>query len=88
MLAGEESLTSYEWRSRMSRRFFCKLCGIHVFGRGHLKELGGDFVSVNFNALDDLDVSQLTVTYWDGRHDNWYAGTRATPWPIVAAPGQ
>ena len=82
LLAGADSLTVYEWGGKISRRFFCKHCGIHTFARGHLKELGGDYVSVNLNALDDIDVAQLNPMHWDGRHNNWYAGTRPTPWPI------
>ena len=86
LLSGEASLGAYEWGSKMSRRYFCNRCGIHVFGRGHLDVLGGDFVSINLNALDDIDVGQLAITFWDGRHDNWRAGTRPMPWPVVAPP--
>jgi hypothetical protein len=86
LLAGEESLSTYEWGLKTSRRFFCKHCGVHAFGRGHLKELGGDYVSINLNALDDIDVGTVALSYWDGRHNNWYAGTRPTPWPIGEAP--
>jgi hypothetical protein len=82
LLVGEESLGVYEWGAKISKRFFCKHCGIHCFGRGHLEEVGGDYVSVNFNCLDDLDPNQLKVVYWDGRHNNWEAGPRPTPWPI------
>jgi hypothetical protein len=85
LLSGEESLSMYEWGGKTGKRFFCKQCGIHVFGRGHLKELGGDYASVNLNAIDDIDVGTLTVSHWDGRHNNWYAGTRPTPWPIAPA---
>ena len=83
LLAGEEHLSSYEWGYKVSRRFFCKHCGVQCFGRGHLKELGGDYVSVNFNTLDDYDPGEAKVVYWDGRHDNWHAGSRSTPWPIA-----
>jgi hypothetical protein len=83
LLAGAESLSEYEWGAKISRRFFCKHCGIHCFGRGHLKELGGDYVSINFNTLDDVDPAGVNVAYWDGRHDNWQAGTRDAPWPIA-----
>lgn len=55
---------------------------MHCFGRGHLEELGGDYVSVNVNTLDDIDPSLLQVVYLDGRHNNWDAGPRSTPWPI------
>jgi hypothetical protein len=47
--------------------------------------LGGDFVSVNLNCIDGFDASQTKLVHWDGRHDNWSAGTRATPWPIGTA---
>jgi hypothetical protein len=82
VLAGEESLGAYEWGMKVSRRHFCKTCGVHCFASGHLAELGGDYVSVNLLTLDDVDPKDIAVTYWDGRHDNWHAGTRDTPWPI------
>ena len=83
LLAGAESLSTYEWGAKMSKRFFCKHCGVHCYGSGHLAELGGDFVSVNLNCLDGVELSQAKVSYWDGRHNNWQAGVRSTPWPIV-----
>jgi hypothetical protein len=81
----EAELGQYAWGGMTATRFFCKQCGIHCFLRGHLPELGGDYVSVNLNCLDDIDVSDLKVVYWDGRHNNWEAGARDTPWPIAAA---
>lgn len=84
LVSGEEHLSSYEWASKMSKRFFCKECGVHCFGRGHLAQLGGDFVSININTLDDVELTDLKVVYWDGRHNNWEAGPRGTPWPMLA----
>jgi hypothetical protein len=83
LLAGEGSLSFYEWGHKISRRFFCKHCGIHCFGRGFLAEVGGDFVSVNYNCLENVELSELKVGYWDGRHNNWYGGLRDRPWPIL-----
>jgi hypothetical protein len=83
--AGAHSLSTYEWGGRISKRYFCRQCGIHCFGRGYLAELGGDYVSVNLNCLDDVDPSGAKLAYWDGRHDNWRAGTRSQPWPIFPA---
>src|SRR5882724_12546388 len=80
LLSGADSITQYAWGTKCGTRSFCKHCGIHCFGDGHLKELGGDFVSINYNSLDDVDPIDVNVAYWDGRHDNWQAGTRATPW--------
>lgn len=80
LLTGASELTAYP--NAVGSRYFCKHCGIQCFGRGHLEELGGDFVSVNVNALDDVDAGQLSPMHWDGRHDNWHAGLRPTPWPV------
>ncbi len=85
LLAGADSLASYEWGGRNTRFYFCTRCGIHLFGRGHLEELGGDYVGVNVHCLDGIDPATLTVIYWDGRHDNWDAGPRTSPWPVQAA---
>ncbi len=84
LLKGEHDLGEYIWGSRVGAYVFCKHCGVHAFSRGHLDILGGDFVSVNVNCLDEVDSNQLPLEYWDGRHDNWAAGSRNTPWPIHA----
>lgn len=82
LLAGDDALGAYAWGAKISTRYFCKHCGVHCFGRGHLAELGGDFVSVNANTLEDVDPSRLPSVFWDGRHDNWQAGPRDVPWPV------
>jgi hypothetical protein len=85
LVEGEESLGEYRWGAKISTRFFCKACGVHCFGRGHLDVLGGDYVSVNLNTLDDVDLLGVKVVHWDGRHDNWMAGPRDAPWPLFSA---
>lgn len=82
LLTPERELSTYSI-SPVATRYFCPKCGIHCFGRGDIPELGGAFVSVNLSTLDDVDVGQLDYRHWDGRHDNWQAGTRQTPWPIA-----
>ena len=84
VLAGEASLGVYEWGARIGKRYFCTTCGAHPFMRGHLAQLGGDFAAVNVNCLDDVDPSTLALGHWDGRHDNWQAGTAPKPWPVFA----
>ncbi len=74
LIKGEADLGSYEWGHKVSRRHFCKHCGVQVFGKGELAELGGAFVSINVNTVDGLEVHDLPVMWWDGRHDNWQAG--------------
>jgi len=77
----ESKLSMYEWGGKISQRYFCKRCGVHCFGRGHLEQLGGDYVSVNLNCLDDIDLRDVSVIFWDGRHNNWQGGPRKEPWP-------
>lgn len=83
LLAGADALGTYEFGGKTMERHFCRYCGVHCYGRGHLAELGGDYVSVNLGCLDDADPRDTNVVYWDGRHDNWHAGPRPTPWPIT-----
>jgi hypothetical protein len=81
LLAGRDSLATYQWGAKIGTRHFCKICGVFVYVAGHLAEVGGDFVTVSLNCLDEVDVDLLPVIYWDGRHDSWDAGPRPTPWP-------
>lgn len=72
LLSGEGDLTRY---GRGVEHLFCKHCGIQPLGRGHIKEIGGDFVSVNLACLDDLDPSELAeapVRYFNGRDNDWF----------------
>jgi hypothetical protein len=84
LLSGEDSLRTYEWGAKISTRFFCGHCGVHCFGRGYLEEIGGHYVAVNLNCIDGFDPAEAPVIYWDGRHNNWEAGPRPTPWPVSA----
>jgi hypothetical protein len=82
LLSGERNLTAYEWGGKTAKRYFCKTCGVSCFSRGHLDQLGGEYVALNLNALDDIDPANVKVGYSDGRHNNWQAGMRDRPWPI------
>jgi len=83
LLSGERNLTAYEWGGKTTQRHFCKTCGVSCFSRGHLEQLGGDYVALNLNALDDIGPAEVKVRYSDGRHNNRRAGMRDRPWPIA-----
>ncbi|MBU8896057.1 GFA family protein [Corallococcus sp. H22C18031201] len=84
LVAGAEHLGEFRKEGSLNSRSFCKHCGVQCFGAGYVEELGGAFVSVNINCIDEVDVGQLTIGYWDGRHNNWAAGLRSKPWPVFA----
>jgi hypothetical protein len=44
LLQGKESLSDYQFGSNSIHHLFCSGCGVKSFGRGHLEELGGDFL--------------------------------------------
>ena len=74
LLAGETALSDYQFSRKIAHHLFCKHCGVRTFARGYVKEVGGDFVSVQLAALDNVDLQELIaapVRYADGRHDNW-----------------
>jgi hypothetical protein len=79
--SGEEALSDYQFGGRMAHHLFCRTCGVRGFGRGYLDVLGGDWVTVQLSALDDLDPTDWAdapVTYCDGRNDNWYEAPAQT----------
>jgi hypothetical protein len=75
LLAGEQSLSEYQFGSKSARHLFCKHCGVRSFGRGYIEQIGGDYVSVQLGSLDSVAPGELIeapIQYFDGRHDNWW----------------
>ncbi len=81
LLAGQDNLSVYEFGGHTAERVFCKTCGIHCYSPGDLEQLGGAYVAVNVNCIDNFEVVESAVVYFDGRHDKWDAGT-TVPWPV------
>lgn len=76
LLAGGNDLTDYQFGTKAGHHYFCKHCGVRSFGRGHVPEIGGDYVAVQLLALDNADPSELVqapVQFADGRNNNWGA---------------
>jgi len=81
LLAGDDSLSDYRFASKQGAHLFCKHCGVRSFESGHLKEVGGDYVSVKLNCLDDVDPAELAgapVNYYNGRDNKWWEAPAET----------
>jgi hypothetical protein len=76
LLAGEDALGVYQFGAKVAHHLFCRHCGVHVFGRSHVEEIGGDYVSVRLSTLDDVtpvELAQVPVKYMNGRDNAWWA---------------
>jgi hypothetical protein len=74
LIAGEDALSDYRFGSKSMHHLFCRHCGVRPFGRGHIDVLGGDIYAINLACLDGVDDRELAdapVRYFDGRNDNW-----------------
>ena len=75
LLSGADALSDYQFGSKAGHHLFCKHCGVRSFGRGFIKEMGGEFVSVKLCCLDDVNPDELAsvpVMFCDGRANNWW----------------
>lgn len=75
LLSGESELSDYQFGTLSAHWPFCKTCGVRAFGHGDIPEIGGKYVSVKVNCLDDVSPGELLaapVHYCDGRNNNWW----------------
>jgi len=74
LLAGADALSDYQFASKQGHHLFCRHCGLRSFTRGHVPQIGGDFVSINIACLDDVpdaELAALPVRYSNGRDNDW-----------------
>jgi hypothetical protein len=66
-------LTQYTFGGGKNHHFFCKCCGVRVFGVGNDTPIGKMY-GVNLGCVEGVseeELSRLRVTYVDGLHDRW-----------------
>lgn len=72
---GESELSDYQWGQKVGHAYFCKHCGVRVFGRGNIPEIGGEYASIVLAALDDLppgELAEAPIKYFNGRDNDWF----------------
>lgn len=77
LITGEEKLCDYRpqpslWPAGDVNHYHCANCGTHVFSRGYLDQMGGNFWAVNVSCLDDASEAELgaaPIIYEDGKND-------------------
>ncbi len=75
LIAGADAVSNYQFGSKQGSHLFCKTCGVRTFERGHVKEIGGDYVSIKLASLDDVDLKELIeapVRHANGRDNQWW----------------
>ena len=63
ILSGKDSLTTYQFNTRVAKHYFCKHCGIHPFLQ---TPMGPEFWRVNIGCLEDIDPYALAAGLVDG----------------------
>jgi hypothetical protein len=74
LLTPESGLSDYQFGTLSGHHLFCARCGVRTFGRGHIAQIGGDYVAVQVLALDGVEPAELLaapVRFADGRSNNW-----------------
>jgi hypothetical protein len=73
MLGGERELTRYVFGPERNHHYFCRHCGVRVFGIGNETPIGKMY-GVNIGCLEGVTeetLSRIPITYVDGMHDAW-----------------
>ncbi len=68
-----ETEARYEPKPEVGAFVFCGKCGVHVYGTGSMELLGGDFITVNLDVLEDIPRDRIDVAILDGRDESWTA---------------
>ena len=81
VLSGQDMLSDYQFGSLNGHHLFCSRCGVRTFERGHVAEIGGDYVSIKIASLDgvpDEVLADLPVKNANGRDNVWWTEPQET----------
>jgi len=73
-LKKSEGLASYHAHPQAPLKHHCAKCGVRTHSTGDADYMGGPFVAVSVNTLDEVSPEVFAgapVRYSDGLHNNW-----------------
>ena len=73
IVSGESELIRYVFGQEKNHHYFCRHCGVRVFGVGNATPMGKMY-GVNIGCLEGVteeELSQVPITYVDGMNDRW-----------------
>jgi len=73
IVSGESELIRYVFGQEKNHHYFCRHCGVRVFGVGNETPMGKMY-GVNIGCLEGVteeELSRIPITYVDGMHDRW-----------------
>lgn len=73
LFSGESELTQYLFNTKKNQHYFCRVCGVRLFGIGTETPVGVMY-GVNLGCLEDVsdeELSRIPITYVDGLNDRF-----------------
>lgn len=73
MVSGDSELTKYVFGDEVNHHYFCRYCGVRVFGVGNDTPIGKMY-GINIGCLEGVTEEELAntpIVYVDGMHDRW-----------------
>jgi hypothetical protein len=67
LLTPPENETGYFFNKHNIEHRFCSMCGIHSYAVGKDRK-GNSMAAINIRCLEDIDLSKIPVTHFDGRN--------------------
>ena len=65
--SGDDVLKEYRFNRNVVAHQFCTECGVQPFARGQMPD-GKKVVAVNVSTIDNIDLSKLKMTPFDGKN--------------------
>ncbi|MEP7314924.1 MAG: GFA family protein [Pseudomonadota bacterium] len=62
----EDASRVYSFNKHLLKHRFCPACGIHPYAEGKDPK-GNEMAAINIRCLDDIDLTSIPVTHFDGR---------------------